>query len=87
MVAAAQGGLDFHQAHVSKERKFLEAARNESIEDEDVFFCEIDGMDSSKTLLPHSNATGKDVDSEVLVNHHLIAFQITEDRKLPICAL
>ena len=40
---------DLHWQRVTTERRNVEAARNQSRQDKDFFFCEIDGMDSAKT--------------------------------------
>ena len=41
--------------------------------EEELFFFEIDGMDQSKTLLPHYVNAPKNVDKDLLFNFHITA--------------
>ena len=69
--ARALKAREIHWQRVTKERRVVEAARYRSRHDEDFFFCEIDGMDSAKTILPHFSQWSKDVDKKKLLKVHL----------------
>ena len=56
---------------MTKERRSCNEALLRSRRDPDFFFCEIDGMDSSKTLLPHFQTWDKDVKKDYLLKMHL----------------
>eukprot|EP00873_Tetraselmis_striata_P028544 jgi/Tetstr1/448808/TSEL_036042.t1 len=60
-----------HWERVTTERLYAEAAILESRRRPDMLFCDIDGMDSSKTLLPHSAIWSKDVVKDKLQKVHL----------------
>ena len=60
-----------HWQRVKTERRSVEAARNKSRQDKDFFFCEIDGMDSAKTILPHFHTWDKNVDKQKLLKIRL----------------
>lgn len=69
-IAAADRAI--HWARVTTERQFLGSAIHRSrINPDDILFFEIDGMDSSKTLLPHICQANKKVDPEKLIKYHL----------------
>ena len=56
---------------MATERKNVEAARNKSRPDNDFFFCEIDGIDLAKTILPHFHTWDKNIDKKRLLKIHL----------------
>lgn len=49
------------------ERRFLNTVCEKSELDEDIFFFEVDSMDSSKTLLPHTTRINKKFNSDLLL--------------------
>eukprot|EP00873_Tetraselmis_striata_P023183 jgi/Tetstr1/443447/TSEL_031458.t1 len=51
-----------------------------------MLFCEIDGMDSSKTLLPHSATSSKDVVKDKLPKVHLTCVKYNGMRPDDVCA-
>jgi hypothetical protein len=68
----ARCNRDLHWERVTKERRFLGDAFMHSIHNPDLLMVfEIDGMDSSKTLLPHMCMGDKSVNSELLIKYHL----------------
>ena len=70
--AEAKALRDLHWARVTQERRWVEAAKYKSLhESEDFFFCEIDGMDSAKTLLPHFSQFDKTIKKDKLLKLHL----------------
>lgn len=71
IVAFAEAKRRKHHARVSQERLWLEMARLESRRDPTMLFAEIDGMDSSKTLLPHMATWDKEVSKKDLLKMHL----------------
>eukprot|EP00873_Tetraselmis_striata_P006523 jgi/Tetstr1/426787/TSEL_017002.t1 len=70
-VSIAKKKRDKHWERVTTERLHVEAAILESRRRPDMLFCETDGMDSSKTLLPHSATWSKDVVKDKLLKVHL----------------
>eukprot|EP00873_Tetraselmis_striata_P017405 jgi/Tetstr1/437669/TSEL_026336.t1 len=70
-VSIAKKKRDKHWERVTTERLHVEAAILESRRRPDMLFCEIDGMDSSKTLLHHSATWSNDVVKDKLLNVHL----------------
>ena len=59
----------------------LEAAKYKSLhENEDFLFCEIDGMDSTKTLLPHFSRKDKSIQKERLLKLHLTCVKFNGTR-------
>jgi hypothetical protein len=69
---AEQAKLDAHYRFVDVERKFVNSALWKSIvAANDLFFFEIDSMDSSKTLLPHFQTKDKEVIAEYQLKVHL----------------
>ena len=70
-LAYARAARDDHLNQVTIERRFLNEAILRSMRDPDFLFCEIDGMDSSKTLLPHFRQWDKDVNKDKLLQMHL----------------
>lgn len=70
--AQAIAQLEVHWKRIETERRAQEAAKNLSMsEGENIFYCEIDGMDSAKTILPHFAQWSKDVDKTKLLKIHL----------------
>lgn len=70
-VKMAREKRDKHWARVTAERLHLENAILESRRRKDMLFCEIDGMDSSKTILPHSLKKNKATKKDLLLKMHL----------------
>lgn len=70
-VQLAEADLLVHWARVTTERHNLAQVISESRRDPDLFFCEIDGMDSAKTLLPRLVVKDKDTDPENLLKLHV----------------
>ena len=69
--AVAEKRRDEHWRRVTIERRNVCKAHYESQHDPDFLFCEIDGMDSAKTILPHFHTGSKAVDKEKLLKLHV----------------
>ena len=67
----ARAKLATHHQRVTTERQFTELNLAKSRTDEDFFFCEIDGMDSSKTLVPRSVVKDKNTLPDYLLKTHV----------------
>ena len=67
----ARAKLATHHQRVTAERQFTELNLAKSRNDEDFFFCEIDGMDSSKTLVPRSVVKDKNILPDYLLKTHV----------------
>eukprot|EP00873_Tetraselmis_striata_P020588 jgi/Tetstr1/440852/TSEL_003092.t1 len=70
-VSIAKKTRDKHRERVTTERLHVEATMLESRRRPDMLSCEIDGMDSSKTLLRHSATWSKDVVKDKFLKVHL----------------
>lgn len=70
-VALAEEKRARHWERVTAERLHLESALLESRRRHDMLVVEIDGMDSSKTLMPHSAVWSKDIQKDKLLKVHL----------------
>jgi len=63
-----------HYRDFRREREFLNLQRNLSRKpEEEIFYFEIDGMDQSKTLLPHYVNAPKNIDQDLLFDFHITA--------------
>ena len=62
---------EVHWQRVTTERRYVYEAEYNGMHDDDYFFCEVDGMDSSKTIIPHFHRWSKDVDKEKLLKVHI----------------
>ena len=61
-----------HYTDFRRERDFVESEKHKSRNpDERLFFMEIDGMDQSKTLLPHYINPPKNINPDLLFNFHI----------------
>jgi hypothetical protein len=61
-----------HYIDFRKERDFVESEKLRSRNsDERLFFMEIDGLDQSKTLLPHYIKPPKNMNPDLLFNFHI----------------
>lgn len=60
-----------HWRRITTERRYVAEAEYRGMHEEGFFFCEVDGMDSSKTILPHFHRWSKDVDKEKLLKVHI----------------
>ena len=69
--AQATAARDLHWQRVTTSRRAVETTRNTSRHDRDFFFCEIDGMDSAKTIIPHFHTWDKNVDKKNLLKIHV----------------
>ena len=69
--AKATEARDLHWQRITTDRRAVETARNTSRHDRDFFFCEIDGMDSAKTIIPHFHTWDKNVDKKNLLKIHV----------------
>jgi hypothetical protein len=67
----AKAKLAVHHRRVTTERHFTEFNLAASKRDKDLFFLEIDGMDSSKTLLPRSVVKDKNTNPDYLLKTHV----------------
>ena len=57
-----------------REREFVNLQKQKSRKpEEDLFFFEMDGMDQSKTLLPHYVNPPKNIDPNLLFDFHITA--------------
>ena len=79
-IALARQNLDKHLAQVSTERAFLKNIRLQDLADEDMFYMEIDGMDQSKTNLPHYPNQPKDVNKDLLMQIHVTGVRYSGNR-------
>ena len=63
-----------HYKDFRREREFVNNQKLKSQKpEEELFFFVVDGMDQSKTLLPHYVNTPKNVDKDFLFNFHITA--------------
>jgi hypothetical protein len=70
--AEAERQRQYHWDRVTTERRYVNDALYKSLhEEEGFFFCEIDGMDSAKTILPHFHQFDKDVMLDKCLKVHL----------------
>ena len=76
-----------HLAYVARERKFVESERFRIQAHSDDLYFEIDGMDQSKTNLPHWPNTPKDVNKDLLQQIHVSAVRYADDRPADIYML
>ncbi len=61
-----------HYRDFRREREFVNHQKIKSQKlEEELFFFEVDGMDQSKTLLPHNVNAPKNVDKDLLLNFHI----------------
>ena len=61
-----------HYRDFRREREFNNFQKSRSLKPaEKLFFMEIDGMDQSKTLLPHYIDPPKNIDKDLLLNFHI----------------
>ncbi len=61
-----------HYTDFRREREFVNHQKLKSQKpEEELFFFEVDGMDQSKTLLPHYINAPKNVDKDLLLNFHV----------------
>ena len=70
-VQLAEAKLHQHWRRVTTERHNLATVIAESRRDPDLFFCEIDGMDSAKTLVPRPVHKDKDTLPDFLLKLHV----------------
>lgn len=73
MAASARKEMEEHRAMVAEERDFLKLQRWRTQVEEDWFYMEIDGMDQSKTNLPHYPNMPKNVNKDLLMQIHVTA--------------
>ena len=73
MAARARKEMEEHRAMVAAERDFLKLQRWKAETNEDSFYMEIDGMDQSKTNLPHYPNLPKNVNKDLLMQIHVTA--------------
>ena len=70
--AEAERIRQHHWDRVTTERRFVNDALYKSLhEEEGIFFCEIDGMDSAKTILPHFHQYDKNVLKDKCLKIHI----------------
>ena len=70
--AEAERIRQFHWDRVTTKRRNVNDALYKSLhEEEKFFFCEIDGMDSAKTILPHFHQFDKDVMKDKCLKIHI----------------
>lgn len=80
--AEAQQHLIHHWDRVTTERRHLSLAKLLSLhEEEGFFFCEIDGMDSNKTMLPHYTTLCKDVHTDKLLQLHVCCVKYADPKR------
>ncbi len=61
-----------HYRDFRQEREFVNHRKLKSHKpEEELFFFEVDGMDQSKTLLPHYVNVPKSADKDLLFNFHI----------------
>ena len=73
-----------HMKFVKDERNFVESERFRIKASEDDLYFEIDGMDQSKTNLPHWPNTPKDVNKDLLMQIHVSAVRYADGRQADI---
>ena len=79
--AAAMAVREKHWERVRKEKQDCYAAMELSTQpNEDFLFCEIDGMDSAKTILPHFHRGSKAINKECLLKVHLTCVKYSGDK-------
>ena len=67
----AKARLRTHWSRVTKERQYLNYIIAKSQHDPNLFFCEIDGMDSNKTHVVRTVVKDKDTDPDLLLKVHV----------------
>ncbi len=73
-----------HYRDFRREREFNNLQKNRSLKPgEKQFFMEIDGMDQSKTLLPHYINPPKNIDKDLLFNFHITVVKYGKHLFLP----
>lgn len=82
--ARARVAMDEHRSFVTGERKFLNKQRQNCNEDPDSFYMEIDGMDQSKTNLPHWPNCPKDINKDLLMQIHVTGVRYSDGRPADI---
>eukprot|EP00873_Tetraselmis_striata_P022860 jgi/Tetstr1/443124/TSEL_031180.t1 len=85
-VSIAKKKRDEHWERVTTERLHVEAAIMKSRRRPDMLFCEIDGMDSSKTLLPHSTTWSKNAVKDKYLKVQLTCVKYNGMRHDDVCA-
>lgn len=73
-----------HIMYVKGEREFVESERFRISTDSNDFYFEIDGMDQSKTNLPHWPNPPKDVNKDLLMQIHVTAARYADGRPADI---
>ena len=73
-----------HMKFVKTERNFVESERFRIKGSDDDLYFEIDGMDQSKTNLPHWPNTPKDVNKDLLMQIHVTAVRYADGRQADI---
>jgi hypothetical protein len=80
--AEAERTRQYHWDRVTTERRIVNDALYKSLhEEENFFFCEIDGMDSAKTILPHFHQFDKDVMKDKCLKIHLTCVKYNGARR------
>ena len=65
-----------HFNEFRRERDFVESQKLKSRNpDEGLFFMEIDGMDQSKTMLPHYINPPKNINPDLLFDFHIVVLK------------
>ena len=84
---AAKGKMEEHNQFVADERKFVNHQRFLANCADDGFYMEIDGMDQSKTNLPHFPNMPKNVSKDLLMQMHVTRVRYSDGRPNDIYVL
>ena len=73
--------MEEHNQFISQERKFVNHQRFLANSAPDGFYMEIDGMDQSKTNLPHWPNMPKNINKDLLMQIHITGVRYSDGRK------
>ena len=73
--------MEEHNQFIAQERKFVNHQRFLANSAPDGFYMEIDGMDQSKTNLPHWPNMPKNINKDLLMQIHITGVRYSDGRK------
>ncbi len=80
MMEEAKSLMEEHNLFIAKERQFVNHQRFLANSTPDSFYMEIDGMDQSKTNLPHWPNMPKDINKDLLMQIHVTGVRYSDGR-------
>ena len=72
--------MEEHNQFISQERQFVDHQRFLANSADDGFYMEIDGMDQSKTNLPHWPNMPKNINKDLLMQIHVTGVRYSDGR-------